>query len=340
MTRRWQRLLLLGCLLGAAGACKPTAVAPAPAGAAAPPAPTAPALTPAVLTATAKVTAILPYYVGLEARTFAEEGIDLQIAEMPTPTGIAAMVDGPIGYSASGASVIRAAASGRPVRLIAGGKNAPDWHVMVRPDVSRVEDLRGRRVGILAPTGAATLAMYEVMARRGVGKQDVEALDLRSADGLLAGLLAEQVDAAPISPPANVLAMRAGMKSLLRTGDEVQMLQGGLGTSVQRLRERPAEVETFLRALLRSTRVMQENRALGAGVLVSQFGLEPALATELYPDIALNFEPTASASDTVILREIAGQAEATGEELQVGVADVADFGPLRRAQQALGLAPR
>jgi NitT/TauT family transport system substrate-binding protein len=338
MARHWRRLLILCALLGAA-ACQPAVGGPAPAGAPQP-APTAPALSPVVLTATAKVTAILPYYVGLAAGVFVEEGIDLQIAEMPTPTGIAAMVDGPIGYSASGASVIRAAASGRPVRLIAGGKNAPDWHLMVRPDIRRVEDLRGRRVGILAPTGAATLATYEVLAHRGVGKHEVEALDLRSADGLLAGLLAEQVDAAPISPPANVHALRAGMISLLRTGDEVQMLQGGLGTSAERLREHPAEVETFLRALLRSTRVMQENRSLGADVLVGQFGLEPALATELYPEIALNFEPTASTTEAVILREIAGQAEATGEELHVGVQDVAEFGPLRRVQQALGLTPR
>jgi NitT/TauT family transport system substrate-binding protein len=348
---RWRGcgLLALGGLLGAL-ACQPATAPPAsstapqppaPAAAAgdARPAPTARALTPVILTAISRVTAILPHYVGLRAGLYAEEGLDLQINLMPTPTGIAAMMEGQIGYSASGASVIRAATSGRPVRLIAGGKNTPDWHVIVQPDVGRLEDLRGRRVGILAPTGAATLAIYEVLANRGVRKEEFDSIDLRTADGLLAGILARQVDAAPISPPATVHALRAGMKALVRTGDEVQMLQGGLGTSVQRLQERPAEVETMLRALVRSTRAMRENRALGIEVLASEFGLDPALADEMYADIALNFEPTASATDAVILREVAAQAEATGEELAVGVADVADFGPLRRAQRSLGLTP-
>jgi hypothetical protein len=59
----------------------------------------------------------------------------------------------------------------------------------------------------------------------------------------------------------------------------------------------------------------------------------------MYADVALTFTPDATASDAVIRREIAAQALAVGEELSVTPQDVADFGPLKRAQAALAAAP-
>jgi NitT/TauT family transport system substrate-binding protein len=281
----------------------------------------------------------LPYYVGLKAGTFEEEGINLALSQMQTPVGIASMVENQVGYSTSGASVIRAAASGQPVRLVAGGKGAPDWQLMAQPEITGVQELRGKRVGVLAPTGAATLVTFEILAKYGIGKQEVDAINLHNTEGVFFGLLAKQVDGGLVSPPHTVQARREGLRFLVHSADAVQVLQGGLGTSVQRIRERPDEVEAVLRGLLRSTRVMQENKALVVDVLAERFELERDVAAEIYDEVAPRFTPDASASEAVIQREIAAQEEAIGQKLSVSVQDVADFGPLHRAQRALGMAP-
>jgi len=278
----------------------------------------------------------LPYYVGQQAGLFAEEGINLTITQMATPASIAAMIDGSVGYGTSGASIIRAAASGRPVKLIGGGRNTPDWQLMVQPTVGSVAELRGKRIGVLDPTGAATLVTYELLGKHGVARQDVESINLHSTQGVLAGLLAGQVDGGLVAPPNTVQARREGLKTLVYSGDSVQVLQGGLGTGEQRLRERPAEVDAMLRATLRATRAMQTDRALAAQVLADRFDLTPDVAAEVADETVLGFTPDVSASDEVIQREIAAQEEATGQKLGATVADVADFGPLRRAQAALG----
>jgi len=326
---------------GAAPAERATAApaAPAPATGASPAAPPGTAAAREPLDVTVAIvsasTAQLPYYVGLKGGFFEQEGVRLTLSLMPTPLGIASAIDGAVGYTTSGGSVIRAAASGRPIRLIAGGKNSPDWNLAVQPAIGSVADLRGKRVGVLEPTGASTLVTFEVLERYGVGKGDVESINLHNTEGILAGLLAGAVDGGLISPPFTVYARREGLKELVRTADVVQVLQGGLGTSVQRLQERPVEVEAVLRGLLRATRALHEDRALVVRTMAEQFDLDPSVAADMYPDVAPSFTPDATASDAVIRREIAAQAAAIGQELPTGPDDVADFGPLRRAQAAL-----
>jgi NitT/TauT family transport system substrate-binding protein len=331
---------VLACAPPPAPTATPTAAerAAAPASSTAPAAP-APEPMDVVVAIVSASTAQLPYYVGLKAGFFEQEGVRLTLTLMPTPLGIASAIDGAVGYTTSGGSVIRAAASGRPIRLIAGGKNTPDWNLAVRPDVASVADLRGKRIGVLEPTGASTLVTYEVLDRYGVAKSDVESINLHNTEGILAGLLAGAVDGGLISPPFTVYARREGLKELARSADVVEVLQGGLGTSVQRLQERPAEVDAVLRGLLRATKALHEDRALVVRTMAEQFDLNPSVAAEMYPDVAPTFTPDATPSDAVIRREIAAQAAAVGQELNVSPQDVADFGPLRRAQAALASTP-
>ena len=341
--------VLTALVAAAALTCSPAAApAPAPAPvaerAAAPAAGTAPAAPTrepidVVVAIVSASTAQLPYYVGLKAGFFEQEGVRLTLTLIPTPIGIASAIDGAVGYTTSGGSVIRAAASGRPIRLIAGGKNTPDWNLAVRPDIASVADLRGKRVGVLEPTGASTLTTFEVLDRFGVARTDVESINLHNTEGILAGLLAGAVDGGLLSPPFTVYARREGLKELARSADIVEVLQGGLGTSVQRLQERPAEIDAVLRGLLRATRALHEDRALVVRAMAEQFDLDPSVAADMYPDVAPAFTPDASASDAVIRREIAAQAAAVGQELNVTPQDVADFGPLRRAQAAVAASP-
>jgi NitT/TauT family transport system substrate-binding protein len=307
----------------------------------APAAPAAPTREPVdvVVAIVSASTAQLPYYVGLKAGFFEQEGVRLTLTLMPTPVGIASAIDGQVGYTTSGGSVIRAAASGRPIRLIAGGKNAPDWNLAVRPEIGSVQDLRGKRIGVLEPTGAVTLVTFEVLEHHGVAKADVESINLHNTEGILAGLLAGAVDGGMISPPFTVYGRREGLKELVRSADEVQVLQGGLGTSVQRLQERSAEVDAVLRGLLRATHALRDDRPLVVRTMAEQFDLDPSVADEMYDDVAPAFERDASASEAVIRREIAAQATAVSEDLNVSPDEVADFGPLRRAQAALAAAP-
>jgi ABC-type nitrate/sulfonate/bicarbonate transport system substrate-binding protein len=115
------------------------------------------------------------------------------------------------------------------------------------------------------------------------------------------------------------------------------LLQGGVGTTVQRLRERPAEVEAVLRGLLRSIRAMRENRGRVEALMVERFAIHPSAVAEVYDAVVPTYLQDGGASDAVIQREIAAQEEAFEQKLDVSVQDVADFGPLRRAQQAVGV---
>src|SRR5579884_2981237 len=65
----------------------------------------------------------------------------LNLTQLATSVTIPAMIDGQVGYGTSAASIIRAAANGLAVRLIAGGRDTPDWQLLVQPAIQSIADL-------------------------------------------------------------------------------------------------------------------------------------------------------------------------------------------------------
>src|SRR5579885_1232034 len=204
MTRRESppaiHLRLLVAILAIVAACSPGAALPAPQPSVAVPLPRAEdsAGRPQPFDVVVGVPGLnlthLPYYVGLKAGIFDAEGVRLTLTQLATSVTIPAMIDGQVGYGTSAASIIRAAANGLAVRLIAGGRDTPDWQLLVQPAIRSIADLRGKRIGTTAPTSADTLIVYEILAREGIGKQDVEAINLQSVAGVYRGLMAGQID--------------------------------------------------------------------------------------------------------------------------------------------------
>lgn len=125
-------------------------------------------------------------------------------------------------------------------------------------------------------------------------QQDVTILASGGNVARIAALKQGAVDAALISSPDDIRAMREGFKILLDAGTYFRLPFGGISTTVANIRKNPAEVGRVVRAVVRAVQAMADprNRDSVITYLVNFFKLERADATEFYTRLIPSLSPT------------------------------------------------
>lgn len=86
--------------------------------------------------------------------------------------------------------------------------------VVVRPEIERFEDLRGKRLGLDALTTGYAFLLYKILASHGVAPGAYETVGLGATAERAKGLMDGRVEAALLSSPHDRQALAAGCKLL------------------------------------------------------------------------------------------------------------------------------
>jgi NitT/TauT family transport system substrate-binding protein len=253
---RHRSALGLGVLAAALGAVVGAALAPAQ-----------PADLAVAVGGTAQEPAYLPVYAAAALGTFEAEGVRPNLARAKHPTAaINALRGGEAAVAVTtGDQAVRGAwARGKPVRIVAVHTEAPALAVVVAPSqregVTRLEDLRGRRVGVRGPGTTGHFLLSSLLAARRLGPSDVELVSAGST-ALVARLEAGDLAAAVLDEPWLGRALDAGARPLvdLRRADATRRELGGPFYEVvsvtpsddDALKTREAALVAYARALAR-----------------------------------------------------------------------------------------
>src|SRR3954470_8790322 len=187
---------LLSCGPGgtpsAAPAAAPAAAAPAPPTEAAPPTP----LHQFELPMASQNATMLPFWVAAEQGIFRRHGLDVTLVNLPPSTASQALQSGSVPGAATGGSTVTAYVGGATELVYVGGvSNKAPYRVVVRPDILRMEDLRGRSIGLGAPGASPAVAMLELVRHYGLEPdRDVTFTYLRDSSATVAALLSGSID--------------------------------------------------------------------------------------------------------------------------------------------------
>jgi ABC-type nitrate/sulfonate/bicarbonate transport system substrate-binding protein len=207
-------LLVAGC---SGGGNTPTGAGGGSAAAGAdtsPGAPSQPALMRKIKVAHAFISAeTLPIWVALDQKLFEKYGLQVEAVPLQTSAQVApAMTSGDVQIAlTTGTGELEFNLSGGDHVIVAGYSNDMRYFLMAKPDVRRVEELRGKKVGITRRGGAIDIAAHIFAERHGMEYgRDVAIIELGTAQNQVAGLVAGSVDAAIVALPTNLLAEREG----------------------------------------------------------------------------------------------------------------------------------
>jgi NitT/TauT family transport system substrate-binding protein len=341
---------LLACAPGPASpapAEAPRAAAPAPASPAQPaaPAPAAEAATPAALekvvfSLTGVSANFAPHVVALHRGFFREEGLDVQMPTMRANLVTAAMLAGEVDYSSSTTATVRNALAGTPMRLIGVTVTRSTRRIMAAPPLTTVEQLRGQTIAVNSIGGGPQASAILGLEHLGINPHtEITWIPAGAGNELLLALQQGAARAGVFGGPEIPRAEAAGLVTVVRLDEIVQLPESGISTSVAKLETQPDQVRRTLRALVRALAYVKTNREGTLPALMQHLDTTSEEAAEAY-DAAL---PGFGDDGTLSQQSLRYTLDAEKRQLEitddVPAARVADFAPLYDVLRDLGITP-
>ena len=255
---------------------------------------------------------------------------------MRTNTGIAALVTGSIDFTTAGGSAMRAAVNGAPLKMILNITKKADLWIMAQKNIQRVEDLRGKMIGVGGNWGTQFYQVLEALKPSGVDK-DVQ---LVSTGDVANGFLTLQQGSMPavaLTPPYSILAKRMGYRDLVKTSDVIPVSPTtGLVTTKEKLEKEAPKIRRAIRAVMRAVDFARTRKGETVQFIMNQYKMDKDVSEAVYDAIMETLNPTLWLTDQEVQIELNRIAEQTKTKITMKPSELADFTLTRQVAQELG----
>lgn len=225
-----------------------------------------------------------PIMLAKEGGYYAEQGLDVEVIGIrASAQNAAALLSGEVDVSIlGGIGPVRARLAGSDLVLIGATKPYFTGAIVARPEMRNPADLRGARVGISSRGGNTDLMARSVLPRLGLEPDvDVTLLSTGESPEQVAALVAGNVDAAALTPPADERANNLGYPSLYDvTAARIPYPAVALGTAGPRLAERPDAMERYLRAYGQAVHRYMTDKAYAVAIAAEFLRSDDAAAND------------------------------------------------------------
>ncbi len=177
----------------------------------------------------------------------------------------------------AGSALVNGIVAGAELSLIAGLFNTYVYSLMVTPDITSAEDLKGKAVAIGSVGGAADTAIRLVLQSLGLQPDDDVAILATGGQGKrLAAMESGAIAGTVVSVPQTAMARQFGYRELVNMMElNAPFQHTALTTSRQFLDEDPEVVSLFLQATIDAIAQMKQDREGVINVLAQYLLLDP-----------------------------------------------------------------
>ena len=216
---------------------------------------------------------------------------------MKPQVALQALIAGDVGYTTALGSTMRAGVRGLPLRVVMTIADKPLFALMARPGINSVEELKGKLVGI-SSFGASSDTLARAVLRRHKldPDRDVKILALGGGTNRIAAMKSGAVDAALIEAPYNVMLEREGFRKILFVGDLIPSPLAGFGTTLEKIRKQPDEVQQLVRATLRGIQYAKTNKQESVRAIMQWADMDQSFAEGSYEMAVTSWSNTGAAN--------------------------------------------
>lgn len=209
-------------------------------------------------------------WVAQEEGIFKKNGLDVELLHVPSSSrAIQAMLAGEIAFSTADVlNTLEANLKGGDVVIVAGVTNRLIFSLMARPDIKKVSDLKGKRIGITRIGSSTHTASLYTLNQAGLKPGDYQILPLMEVPNILTALMAGQIDAGIVSPPTNSRARKAGFTELVnlpREGPEYASV--AITTTRSYIKANEEVARRVVRSYAEAIHLFKTNKATAVKVL-------------------------------------------------------------------------
>lgn len=224
---------------------------------------------------TAPVVSMAPMWIAKEAGFFKKQGLDVKLVFIASgPIGTTAVLAGEVDVGILGGfAPIRAILGGAKGLVIIGqSKNAMVGSIVGRKEITSVEDLKGKRLGIDRIGSNPDMYTIAALSRFQMDPlRDLQYIQLGNTGQGIPALKAGAVDAFTTTPPHDLFAERLGYKVILDiTAMKIPFAATVLVSARNTVARKQPEMTKFMRAYAEAVHYFLTNRD-GAARIVAKY---------------------------------------------------------------------
>jgi len=212
-----------------------------------------------------------PIWVPKEAGIFEKYGLAVDVVYIATSTRIMqATLAGGVDLSFSGQEAAMAAnLGGGDTIVIASGTSRLPFSLYVKPTYTRVEDLRGRKLGVSRFGSSTDFTARYVLTKHGLSPgKDVVILQTGGVAESFAALKSGAVDGGVFSPPSTIKAAKEGLRELVNMGDEdLEMYAACVTASRAWIQKNEDKLRRFMKAYVEGIARIKKDKELTIKVM-------------------------------------------------------------------------
>src|SRR5213593_4063833 len=156
-------------------------------------------------------------WVAKEARLYEKYGLDLNLVYIPGgPRSIMSLIGGSVQFvNHSGMPALEAYQRGADTAMIASSMNQLEHAVVAQKNITSVEQLRGKVLGISALGALTDIIMREALRYHGISEKEVTIIPVGDEGARLSSLQTGRVQAVIISGIQRLTATRMGFRVVI-----------------------------------------------------------------------------------------------------------------------------
>ncbi len=239
-----------------------------------------------------------PVVVAMRKGFFKSEGLDVDKIQMQPAIGVKGLISGDIDYLLAWGSALRAAVTGAPIKAVVGIAGRPLHVLIARPEIKTPKDLKGKIIGVDSVAG--TVDYLSRVAVRHFGfepEKDVKIIVTGESPTRLAALHAGSIDATAIDVAFAVKAEDEGFRRLVYLGDLIELPLSGIAVMEHKLLTQREQVKRAVRATMRGTRYLKQNRNEMVQMLADYLHITPTQSARAYDASMSSFSDDGMISD-------------------------------------------
>lgn len=209
-------------------------------------------------------------WLGDTAGLFKKNNLDLEIIYMPGNISAPSLLSGEVQFGQmTGAlmSPIRLQ-GGDPVMLVSVQELLDD-RLVARPNITKPEDLKGKRIAISRFGAASHMRVLNMLPRFGLTEKDVTFLQIGDTPARIIALVGNSADASSFSPPDHLAPQLTGMRTLMNMAELGIYYQGTGLVATQRYIAKNRDIaRRMVKSYLEAIHIIRTNPELSKQAFV------------------------------------------------------------------------
>ena len=266
-----------------------------------------------------------------------EEGLDAQLLSIRGEIAIRTTLAGEVDFFTNAGSALAAAVRGVPVKITTVFQDKPGWDLIAQPDIKSVAQLRGKNIAVMSPEGSLAVVAREILRKNGIDPtKDVNLVTMGGDEVRFPALQTKSIQATLFNTGMSLKAQKEGFTKLAVASDYANLIEGGLATSNDRIKQSPEKMFRFIRAALKGLNFFVVKREQSIKYMTDALRMNDRELVHAIYDIQSKLVLREGFTDDKVLQSMIDEMKKTTKvQRDIKISDVFDLTFVKKANEEL-----